>query len=79
MKTTIKILVCLLFLGTASTAFSQQPASTPKPAAKKSKKQTSKKDAKAVDNKIAVSDQAQPEDKGKKKQAPKKEKGISNK
>jgi hypothetical protein len=74
MKTIVKITACLFFVGAVTCAFAQQQQT--KPATKKSdKKQTSKK--KEVDNKIAVSDQAQPADKGTK--ASKKESGISNK
>ena len=78
MKTSLKIVACLLFLGTAEITIAQQ-STTPaaKQTTKKMAKRTSKK-GKDMDNKIAVSDQAQPADKGTKKQAAQK-KGISNK
>jgi hypothetical protein len=76
MKTIVKITASLFFVGVVSFAFAQQQQT--KPAAKKAdKKQTNKKN-KEVDNKIAVSDQAQPADKGTK--ASKKDQGgVSNK
>ena len=80
MKTLLKIAVCLLCIGAVDTTIAQQSAGTTQPAAsKKAKKQSHKKQPKAVDNKIAVSDQAQPGDKAKKKQPAKKDKGVSNK
>jgi hypothetical protein len=79
MKTTVKILACLMFFGIAGNSFAQQTAKPTQPAATKSAKKQSKKSTKAVDNKIAVSDQVQPTDKSAKKPAAKKDKPISNK
>ena len=78
MKTSLKIVACLLFLGVAEIGLAQQ-STTPaaKQTSKKMAKRTSKK-GKDVDNKIAVSDQAQPADKGTKKQAAQK-KAVTNK
>lgn len=79
MKSLLKISACLLFVAAVNNSFAQQAATTQKaPAAKTTKKHTQKKTTKAVDNKIAVSDQAQPNDKKSAKTA-KKDKAISNK
>ncbi len=72
MKTILKATVCLMLVSVASFTFAQQAATS----TKSSKKATTKK-TKAIDNKIAVSDQAQPTEKGSKKST--KTSGISNK
>jgi len=78
MKTTLKIVASLLFLGIAVTTIAQQSTSATKPATTtKAKSKTSK--PKGIDNKIAVSDQAQTSEKGNKKQPVKSDKGVSNK
>ena len=80
MKSLLKISVCLLFVAAVNYSFAQQATPAQKtPAAKASKKHVQKKNTKAVDNKIAVSDQAQPNDKKSSKTAAKKDKAISNK
>lgn len=70
-----------MFCGIALNSFAQQAAKPAQPAAAKSTKKQSKKSTKAVENKIAVSDQVQPTDKAAKKPATaaKKNKAISNK
>jgi hypothetical protein len=74
MKTILKLTACLAFFGAVTTVSAQQKATT---TTKDTKKQTSKKSKTGIDNKIAVSDQAQPTDKNSK--GTKKESGISNK
>jgi len=78
MKTFLKITACLLLSVTVEAGFAQQAASPAKQGTAKKAKKSGKKSTKEVDNKIAVSDEAQTADKSPKKQA-KKEKGISNK
>ena len=77
MKTVLKISIFLLFAGAVSTGFAKQMADQPQKSSSK-KAKSHKKATKAVDNKIAVSDQAKPSDKKNAKTA-KKDKGISNK
>ena len=78
MKSLLKVSACLLFVTVVNFCFAQQAAPAQKATADKAtKKHTQKKQAKAVDNKIAVSDQAQPNDK--KAKSAKKDKAISNK
>ncbi len=80
MKSLLKISACLLFVAMVSNSFAQEAAPAQKTqTAKSSKKHVQKKNTKAVDNKIAVSDQAQPNDKKSTKSAAKKDKAISNK
>ncbi|HXB13188.1 MAG TPA: hypothetical protein VNZ45_14475 [Bacteroidia bacterium] len=73
MKTILKVTACLVFISLVNLSFAQQAATS---TSKSSKKNSSKK-TKAIDNKIAVSDQAQPTEKGSKKTS--KTSGISNK
>jgi len=68
-------MACLLFFGIAEVSFAQQTPNQAAATTKKSTKKQSKK-SKAVDNKIAVSDQVQPTDK---KKSVKKDKAVSNK
>lgn len=77
MKTIVKFAVCLFFAGTVTASFAQQ--SNP-PAKKSNSKQKSAKQKKEVDNKIAVSDDAQTAEKGTKgSKSTTKGSGISNK
>lgn len=78
MKTVLKISILLLFVGVVSNSFAQQKADQPQKTSATKKAKSHKKGAKAIDNKIAVSDQAKPSDK-KNTKAAKKDKGISNK
>ena len=73
MKTLVKLTAFLVFFGAVTTSFGQQKSNAP--TKQENKKQKSKKN-KVIDNKIAVSDQAQPNDKSK---GSKKQSGISNK
>ena len=73
MKTILKVTACAMLFCFTTTTFAQTSTGASKD--KGSKKATSKK-TKGIDNKIAVSDQAQPSEKGGKKA---KTSGISNK
>ena len=78
MKFLLKVSACLLFATAVNYCVAQQAAPAQKSTGTKApKKHTQKKQTKGVDNKIAVSDQAQPNDK--KSKTAKKDKGISNK
>lgn len=78
MKTTLKIAVCVLFLGIAGMVVAQDATTTSNKQTTQSSKNKSKKAVKQSDNKIAVSDQAQPNDK-KKHTTAKKDSGITTK
>jgi len=77
MKTILKSVICLIFVATVTGSFAQQANTATKQTATTSKKQKTKKVKTGIDNKIAVSDQVQPTDKGTK--TAKKTSGISNK
>jgi len=79
MKNAAKIIACILFFGVVEVSFAQQVASTSPTTTKKTTKKQKNKSTKPVEDRIAVSDQVQPTEKGTKKQPAKKNKGISNK
>jgi hypothetical protein len=78
MKTILKLAACLIFVVAVNNSFAQQAANAP---AKQTSTKTSKskKGKTGIDNKIAVSDQVQPTDKGTKSAKKTTTTGISNK